>query len=457
MLFSDSALIKVYNCFFSLLTFFFTLTYWLKAQGSKLTACNSVITQNAFLRTRFLPEINGDSSRTPCAVRRASILVLLLTLFALIVPTNNAAAVVISWDPSPSPVAGYEFYYGTSSRNYEYVVDVGNHTSCSISGLEEGITYYFAAKAYSGTGLRSEFSEEILYMELSDSGVGSHTEIVLEAEDMAYHENGIQQGNDWLLWSNGKMHEQIQFPESGSYRFEVAARGDLARGVGPEMELLIDGVSKGTVFVNTTAHAIFEFEADISAGTHEIAIDFRNDYYDPRQDLDRNLYVDNIEMYLFVDDGASHDNEPSNIIAVEAENAILHTSMEIARDADASSEGFIWVPEGSGRSKDPDAESGYAVITFDVSSAGNYVIWGRTISQNGHNSFFISVDDGDYALWDTQVSTSWVWDKISHREGADPVHYYLKAGEHTLKIKQREDGTKIDKIIITRDMGFVPD
>ena len=43
------------------------------------------------------------------------------------------------------------------------------------------------------------------------------------------------------------------------------------------------------------------------------------------------------------------------------------------------------------------------------------------------------------------------------KEGADPVVYTLGAREHTLKIKQREDGTQIDRIIITSDMAFVPD
>ena len=38
----------------------------------------------------------------------------------------------------------------------------------------------------------------------------------------------------------------------------------------------------------------------------------------------------------------------------------------------------------------------------------------------------------------------------------DPVTYYLEAGQHTLKVKQREDGTKLDRILITDDMQFVP-
>ena len=34
--------------------------------------------------------------------------------------------------------------------------------------------------------------------------------------------------------------------------------------------------------------------------------------------------------------------------------------------------------------------------------------------------------------------------------------YYLEAGDHLLIIKQREDGTKLDQILITGDMYFIP-
>lgn len=51
-----------------------------------------------------------------------------------------------------------------------------------------------------------------------------------------------QDGDYWYLWENGTMNEDIYFAYPGSYCFEIIAKGDLAYGVGPEMELLIDGV-----------------------------------------------------------------------------------------------------------------------------------------------------------------------------------------------------------------------
>jgi hypothetical protein len=61
-------------------------------------------------------------------------------------------------------------------------------------------------------------------------------------------------------------------------------------------------------------------------------------------------------------------------------------------------------------------------------------------------------------LWDTfrEGEDIWVWDQVSDRRIADPVIFTLDAGIHTLVIKQREDGTKLDSIFITNDRAYDP-
>ena len=76
-----------------------------------------------------------------------------------------AAQVTLAWDPNPEPsVSGYRVYYGTASYYYTAVVDVGNQTALTISGLLPGMTYFFSATAYNeSTGDESYFSGEIAY------------------------------------------------------------------------------------------------------------------------------------------------------------------------------------------------------------------------------------------------------------------------------------------------------
>jgi fibronectin type 3 domain-containing protein len=74
----------------------------------------------------------------------------------------HAGEVNLAWDPNTEPdVAGYRLYYGLGSRNYDQVMDVGNSTSCVVTGLEQGRTYFFAATAVNTANLESDFSNEV--------------------------------------------------------------------------------------------------------------------------------------------------------------------------------------------------------------------------------------------------------------------------------------------------------
>jgi VCBS repeat-containing protein len=73
-----------------------------------------------------------------------------------------AASVKLAWNPNPEPnIANYRLSYGTASRSYTQNVDAGTATSVTVSGLEQGKTYYFAVRAINDKGLQSEPSAEV--------------------------------------------------------------------------------------------------------------------------------------------------------------------------------------------------------------------------------------------------------------------------------------------------------
>jgi hypothetical protein len=69
----------------------------------------------------------------------------------------------LEWDPNTEPdVEGYKVFWGLASRVYQFSKDVGNQTTCTITDLIVGKTYYFAVKAYTANA-ESDYSSEIIY------------------------------------------------------------------------------------------------------------------------------------------------------------------------------------------------------------------------------------------------------------------------------------------------------
>jgi len=60
-----------------------------------------------------------------------------------------------------SDLAGYKIYYGTSSGNYTQNRKVDNVTTYTVTNLTDGLTYYFAVKAFDTSLNESAYSNEV--------------------------------------------------------------------------------------------------------------------------------------------------------------------------------------------------------------------------------------------------------------------------------------------------------
>lgn len=142
---------------------------------------------------------------------------------------------------------------------------------------------------------------------------------------------------------------------------------------------------------------------------------------------------------------------------LEAESARrLEAPMEMTSDASASGGKYIGVREGGPSISSATLPGGYAQFSFEVPAAGQYLIWGRVAAKDwSADSFYVAVDNGSFVLFDVPVGGSWAWETVKNRT-TNAIPFELTAGTHTLTIKQREAGAKIDRILITNDMGFAP-
>lgn len=91
---------------------------------------------------------------TRCA-RRAWLLAWLPLLPALGAIAVAGQVYTLAWNASKDPtVTGYAVYYGTTT-NYTTRLDVRANTTCTVSNLQPGLTYYFAVTDYTAAHIES--------------------------------------------------------------------------------------------------------------------------------------------------------------------------------------------------------------------------------------------------------------------------------------------------------------
>lgn len=105
---------------------------------------------------------------------RTSLNVVLVSIFSLLTlgSQSMASTSVIEWDPPTlntdgtaiTNLTGYIVYYGETSGSYGDGIDVGNVATCTLTGLDDGKTYYATVKAYNGYGMQSENAGELAWL-----------------------------------------------------------------------------------------------------------------------------------------------------------------------------------------------------------------------------------------------------------------------------------------------------
>ena len=153
------------------------------------------------------------------------------------------------------------------------------------------------------------------------------------------------------------------------------------------------------------------------------------------------------------------------VVCVEAESAATNEpQMVVVRDdapppgvkavEGASARAYLEIPQGAGNP--PSNSAGRAVLALDLPEEGDYTVWLRVWWDDScGNSFTVQVDgrpafvmgeDGTYRAW------HWVRHPVSRM--AAPLR--LAAGAHTLTILNREDGARVDQVLLSAEKRFVP-
>jgi hypothetical protein len=141
---------------------------------------------------------------------------------------------------------------------------------------------------------------------------------------------------------------------------------------------------------------------------------------------------------------------------LEAEHAdSMVPPLQVAHDDTASGVGYMYSPVNE--STEFPSDRIMATYAVTVAQGGEYVLWGMVQSvDRRYNSFFVEIDEGHDCLWEVETGEDWHWDMVNFRDRSDPVKFILSKGVHRIKVKLREEGTKLDKLCLTNDIDYIP-
>ena len=147
-------------------------------------------------------------------------------------------------------------------------------------------------------------------------------------------------------------------------------------------------------------------------------------------------------------------------VCLEAESAaVLVAPMRVVEapgtnaDAVAGASGgkYLEIPKDAGHP--PAMTNGEARLAFTIDESGDYTLWGRVYWLSACNSSFtVQVDDSlPFTFGKDATFNAWHWVKQPPR-----LKMALAKGPHTLTLRNRQDGVKIDQVLFTIDKRYVP-
>ncbi|MEE9386565.1 MAG: DUF1592 domain-containing protein [Nannocystaceae bacterium] len=119
-----------------------------------------------------------------------------------------------------------------------------------------------------------------------------------EAENVFQSTGGECCGGFWNLWSDGTVSATYDAPAKAEYELSFRAFGQQAGDELPHLAVEVDGLLVYEVDVAETEDAPGTYNTvfELGEGSHQVALAFTNDFYDPDNELDRNLLIDWFEI-----------------------------------------------------------------------------------------------------------------------------------------------------------------
>lgn len=117
---------------------------------------------------------------------------------------------------------------------------------------------------------------------------------------------------------------------------------------------------------------------------------------------------------------------------------------------------YVWVPNGTHAQvlANNNNIAGRTSIVAQIPTAGRYKMFGLVRGYGDQDdSFHVRVGSNNYIEWHVGGNTNgFRWVEITNGSGRSAVSYQLNATNYAIEVREREDGTKLSKILMTDDL-----
>ena len=315
------------------------------------------------------------------------------------------------------------------------------------------INYFGDAESHWGLQYKDGRAKPAWHVWKAEASGGSTAPNVpgsFEAESLAATTGGRQNeaaasgGAAWNLWTNGELRATLRADAAMDARISVVARGDLAAGVSPRMEVRLGSTLLGAFDV-PAGYATYAVDATLPAGASTLAVAFTNDALVNGQD--RNLVVDVVRVAA-----APVNRAPA--AAFSATGADLQWSFDASASTDADGDAltYAWSFGDGATATGVKATRAYAApgtyaVTLTVSDGKASATATRSVAATQPNrapSAAFSVGGADLSWsFDARASSdpdgdalAYAWDfgDGNSGTGATASHQYAAGGSYVVRL-----------------------
>ena len=151
------------------------------------------------------------------------------------------------------------------------------------------------------------------------------------------------------------------------------------------------------------------------------------------------------QRILLEAESAQSVGEPFAVVAADAPGA-----------KPGASGGYLEIAPGKGKAPEDKDKAAKAALAFEVDADDSFTLWLRVMWDGEcNNSFNAQFDEGPrFLAGEDPTFKKWHWVKYPVAKNAPPTK--LAKGTHTLTLYHRQDGVRVDQILLTTDKRYVP-